>query len=149
MGLLVESFAGISARLTAQLAGQRVAPADFDVLLRLSRSPEKSLRMSDLAAQTTLSTSGITRVVDRLEAVSLVRREPCGSDRRALYATITAEGLAKVAAVLPAHLDTIEELLFGPLTEAQRDALVVALRLVRDKVRPGAEAGADGYSRTT
>lgn len=141
MGLLVEAFAGISGRLSDQLAPHRIANADFDVLLRLSRSPDKSLRMSDLAAQTTLSSSGITRVVDRLETAGLVRRDPCETDRRALYATITDAGLAKVTAVLPQHLDTIDDLLFGPLSAEQRDQLLASLRLIRDKVRPCAEAG--------
>ena len=48
---------------------------DFDVLIRLARSPGQQLRMTDLATQTALSTSGITRVVDRLEKRGLVRRE--------------------------------------------------------------------------
>ena len=64
----------------------------FEVLLRLARTPGGRLRMSDLAAQTTLTASGLTRVVDRLEDAGLVKREACPTDRRSTYAVLTAEG---------------------------------------------------------
>ena len=66
-----------SSRLGASLSVQW-----FEVLIRLARTPGQRLRMSDLAAQTTLSASGLTRAVDRLEAAGLVDREACPTDRR-------------------------------------------------------------------
>jgi MarR family 2-MHQ and catechol resistance regulon transcriptional repressor len=66
MGLLAETWASVSARSAAHLADFGLAGAEFEVCLRLARSPEGLLRMTDLAAQTTLTSSGITRVVDRL-----------------------------------------------------------------------------------
>src|SRR3954453_4697001 len=86
MGLLVEVYTGLMDRLSPQIAEHGLSTVDFNVLVRLSRSPEQRLRMSDLAAQTSLSTSGVTRVVDRLEKEGLVVRENCPTDRRALFA---------------------------------------------------------------
>ena len=64
--------------------------------MRLARSPGRRLRMTDLAGQTSLSTSGVTRVVDRMDRDGLVRREACASDRRSSYAVITDAGLARL-----------------------------------------------------
>jgi DNA-binding MarR family transcriptional regulator len=141
LGLLAEAYAGIAARLSAQLAQHNVAPADFEVLIRLARSPGRSLRMTDLATQTTLTASGITRVVDRLEHGGLVKREACGTDRRGMFARLTERGLTKVREVMPDHLEVIDAWLFDPLTDAQQAQLLEALRAVRDRVRPDAVAG--------
>jgi MarR family transcriptional regulator, 2-MHQ and catechol-resistance regulon repressor len=141
MGLFTEAFAGVSARLACELARHELAPVEFEVLLRLSRSPQRRLRMSDLAAQAQLTTSGITRVVDRMERDGLVRRSACPTDRRSSHAVITDAGLTRLAEVLPAHLDLIERWFTGLLSEEQLAALLDALRTVRDAVRPSAIAG--------
>jgi MarR family 2-MHQ and catechol resistance regulon transcriptional repressor len=142
MGLLAEAVGGLNARFTAQYAAHELSQAEFEALLRLGRTPGGALRMSDLAAQTQLTTSGITRVVDRLERDHLVERRACPTDRRGLFAHITNAGLARLDAVLPGHLELIERWLTGPLTPDQLDALLTGLRIVRDGVRPEATAGA-------
>src|SRR5215210_2692614 len=92
MGLFAEAFGGLVAKQSGQLAGTGLAEAEFGVLLRLARSPEGRLRMTDLTAQTSLTSSGITRVVDRLADRGLACREACPSDRRSTFAVITAAG---------------------------------------------------------
>ena len=144
MGLLAETFAGLQAKFAPALTAAGLAVTDFDVLLRLGRSAGQRLRMTDLATQTALSTSGITRVVDRLEQRGLVARETCPSDRRGAYAVLTAEGRDLIAGVLRQHVRDIDRWFTGLLTEDQLNALLSALRLVRDEVRPGATAGVSG-----
>jgi MarR family transcriptional regulator, 2-MHQ and catechol-resistance regulon repressor len=144
MGLLAETVSGLNSRFTVQLAGYNVSPAEFEVLLRLARTNGGSLRMTDLAAQTQLTTSGITRVVDRLERDSLVVRRACPTDRRGSFAQVTRAGLDRLDAVLPGHLALIETWLTSRYTHAELDTLLALLRVVRDAVRPGATAGADG-----
>jgi MarR family transcriptional regulator, 2-MHQ and catechol-resistance regulon repressor len=141
MGLFVEAFHGLSAKFQPQLAEHGLATAEFEVLLRLSRSPRSELRMSDLAAQTQMSTSGITRVVDRLERHGLVERRACPADRRGAFAGLTPAGHAKVAAVLPDHLALIERHFTGLLGPGRLDAMLEDLRTIRDAVRPDATAG--------
>jgi MarR family 2-MHQ and catechol resistance regulon transcriptional repressor len=146
MGLLVEVMAGVEAATGAQLAEHGLTWVEFGVLVRLSRSPGQRLRMSDLTAQTSLTNSGITRVVDRLSNVGLVRREACPIDRRSTYAVLTAVGLERVEAALPGHLEVVHRWLVSPLTPSQQADFVSALRTVRDEVRPDATAGAGGAS---
>lgn len=141
VGLFVEAHSGLAARFTAQFAEHGLSIVEFEVLMRLARSPGHELRMSDLAAQTTLSTSGVTRVVDRLDRDGLVRRRACPTDRRSSYAVVTAAGLRRLEEVLPGHLEQIERWFTGQLRPEQLDALLEALRTVRDAVRPDATAG--------
>ncbi len=141
VGLFTEAHAGLAARLAAQIAEHGLAAVEFEVLMRLARSPGGSLRMSDLAAQTSMSTSGITRLVDRLERGGLVERRACPSDRRGALAVVTAAGRHRLAAVLPGHLELIDKWFTGQLSRTQLEAMLAGLRRVRDAVRPEATAG--------
>jgi MarR family transcriptional regulator, 2-MHQ and catechol-resistance regulon repressor len=147
MGLFTETFAGLAARGAAQLGGHGLAPVEFEVLLRLTRSPAGLLRMTDLTIQTTLTSSGVTRVVDRLCDRGLVTRRACETDRRTTYAVVTDSGREVLAAAIPAHLDLIETWLLEPLRaegDESFEAFVQALRRVRDHVAPRATAGSAG-----
>jgi len=141
IGLLAETFTGLSARFAAQFEAHKLSPVEFEVLMRLARSPGHELRMTDLAAQTALSTSGVTRVVDRMERDGLLRRRACPSDRRSSYAGVTDAGMERLAATLPGHLRLIEEWFTGQLTPTELDQLLTSLRKIRDAVNPCATAG--------
>jgi DNA-binding MarR family transcriptional regulator len=141
MGLLAEVYGGMNALLSEQLAGHDLSPIEFEMLLRLARSPHRQLRMTDLATQTQVTTSGVTRVVDRLERDGLVRRSACPTDRRSSYAVITEKGLTRMAEVLPGQIEVIERWFTGPLSGTRLENLLDSLRTLRDVVRPGAVAG--------
>ncbi|MEU4834060.1 MarR family transcriptional regulator [Streptosporangium sp. NPDC023615] len=144
MGLLAEVSTGLSAKTGALFATAGLSVIDFETLIRLARSPRQRLRMSDLAAQTSLSTSGVTRVVDRLEREGLVARQACTTDRRTSYAVLTEAGTERLGGILPQHLADIETWFTGLLSPEQLDAFLDVLRTIRDAVRPCATAGADG-----
>ncbi|GAA4568310.1 hypothetical protein GCM10023176_22410 [Micromonospora coerulea] len=141
IGLLYEAAAGLSARFAAQFEEHGLSAVEFEVLTRLARSPGNQLRMTDLAAQTTLSTSGVTRVVDRMERDGLLRRRACPNDRRSSYAVVTTAGLDRLDETLPGHLRIIEQWFTGQLEPATLTAVLDGLRRVRDAVHPGAIAG--------
>jgi len=141
MGLFVEAFTGLNARLSAQLAEHKLGMVDFEVLVRLARSKGGELRMTDLAAQTGLSTSGVTRVVDRLERDGLAKRRACPTDRRGAFTVITDAGQAKLIEVLPGHLGLIDQWFTGRLDAERLTQVLDGLRTVRDAVRPEATVG--------
>lgn len=138
MGLLVEAYGGVTARLDVVHAAHGLSGTDFDVLIRLARSSGQQLRMTDLAAQTGLSTSGITRIVDRLESGGLVARQAAPGDRRSSLAVLTTAGVQRLDQLLPPLIAEIEHWLTGPLSPAQLSALLDSLRTVRAGVRPDA-----------
>lgn len=140
-GLFFEAHTGLIARFAAQLCEYDLSPVEFEVLMRLARSPGNKLRMTDLAAQTSLSTSGVTRVVDRMERDGFVTRRACPNDRRSLHAVITQAGFTRLDEILPGHLALIEQWFTGQLTPEQLADVLDALRKIRDAVNPGATAG--------
>jgi DNA-binding MarR family transcriptional regulator len=140
-GLFAEAFTGLTNRFAVQFEQHRLSTVEFEVLIRLARSPKHRLRMTDLAGQTSLSTSGVTRVVDRMDREGLIRREACASDRRSSYAVITEAGIARLDEVLPGHLELMQQWFIGQLSPAQLDQLMQSLRTIRDAVNPCATAG--------
>ena len=141
VGLLTEAYIGLTNRFAAQMEEHRLSPVEFEVLMRLARSPRHRLRMTDLAGQTSLSTSGVTRVVDRMERDGLVGREACATDRRSSYAVVTEAGLARLREVLPGHLELVQQWFVGQLPPARFDQMLESLRAIRDAVNPCATAG--------
>ena len=141
VGLFAEAYTGLTARFAAQLEEHRLSAVEFEVLMRLARSPRQRLRMTDLAGQTSLSTSGVTRVVDRMDREGLVCREACPSDRRSSYAVITETGRTRLEEALPGHLELVQQWFVGQLAPAELDGLLGSLRKIRDAVNPCATAG--------
>jgi MarR family 2-MHQ and catechol resistance regulon transcriptional repressor len=141
VGLFTEAFTGLTGRFAAQFEQHRLSQVEFEVLMRLARSPRNRLRMTDLAGQTSLSTSGVTRVVDRMDRDGLVRREACASDRRSSYAVVTEAGLDRLDEVLPGHLELVQQWFIGQLSPEQLAEMLGALRTIRDAVNPCATAG--------
>ena len=87
---LVQSHAWIWQAIGADLkAATGLEMAEYDVLLRLSRAPERTLTMSELASQVLYSTSGLTRLVDRMERAGLVMRRRSDTNRRVVFACMT------------------------------------------------------------
>ena len=94
--------------------------------------------MSDLALQTALTPSGLTRAIDRLSQAALVTRQSCPEDRRGSFAALTEAGSARMREALEIHRAQLAELLEGALDPDEEQALVSALRKLRDRVNPGA-----------
>ena len=138
-GLVFESAAGLKRALEPSLQCLAGASAPwFEVLIRLARSPGTRLRMSDLAAQTSLTPSGLTRAVDRLVELELVVREACAADRRGAFAALTERGRGDMEAFLPRHEEFLAGLLHGVFSPEEEQMLLELLRRLRDRVHPGA-----------
>jgi DNA-binding MarR family transcriptional regulator len=139
IGLLMEANAGLTAVLERRLEAETSLSVQwFEVLIRLARTPGHRLRMSDLAAQTTLSASGLTRAVDRLEDAGLVQRAACPSDRRGSFAVLTDAGEKRIMAAVPVHVQHLTELLGESFTPEQLEQLTALARRLRDAVNPEA-----------
>jgi DNA-binding MarR family transcriptional regulator len=109
----------------------------YEVLLHLRRAEGRRLRMQELAANVLLTPSGLTRVVDRMEAEGLVRRDACPGDRRGSYAVLTKDGASRLRRASPIHLRGVEEHFSRHLTDREATVLRTALAKV---------AGRDGCS---
>ncbi|MCP2316605.1 DNA-binding transcriptional regulator, MarR family [Nocardia amikacinitolerans] len=143
MGLFYEAYDGLVAKMEPTWKAHGLSGLDMNALLRLSRSPGRRLRMTDLATQTSLSTSGVTRLVDRLSAGGLVERVLDPADRRSAHAVLTDAGARRLEQVLPDYLDAVQRWFTGLLTPEHLDGLTTALRIIRDATNPSATARTD------
>jgi len=121
---LLRAHATATRRLNAQLVAEHdLTLSDYEVLLRLARVPDRRMRRVDLAEQVLLTASGITRLLDGLEAVGYVERGSCDADRRVVYAVLTDAGLEKLRAASASHVEQIDALFGERLDEAELSEL--------------------------
>jgi DNA-binding MarR family transcriptional regulator len=133
VGLLMESAAGLRRVFQRRMEEeQSLSNQSFDVLIRLARSPGSELRMSELAAQTSLTPSGLTRSVDRLQDQGFVDRRVCPEDRRGSFAVLTPTGRALMDRAIPNHIAHIDEVLSTLFTPGEEETLAALLRRLRD-----------------
>jgi DNA-binding MarR family transcriptional regulator len=112
---------------------------DFDVLATLRRSGTPyRLTPGELSRTTMVTTGGMTKRLDRLEASGLIRRETDPRDRRGKLIALTEQGRALIDQAVEAHIGN-EERLLAELPAATREQLVPLLRellLAIDGPRP-------------
>jgi DNA-binding MarR family transcriptional regulator len=104
--------------------------AYYQILAMLSEVPDRTLRMSDLAAVTQSSQSRLSHAVSRLERNGWVTRMPCPDDRRSTLAHLTDAGFAALAAAAPGHVRTVRTHLFDRLSCEQVGQLRSILKAV-------------------
>src|SRR5262245_41119848 len=139
--LLLEAHATVTELLERELVAERGLPLTrYDVLLNLAEAQGGRLRMQELSASVLLSKSGLSRLVDRMVEVGLVRRERCEDDRRGWFAVLTDQGRSALRRAAPVHLRGIHEHFTSHLTPQEVEAMRVALARVVAAAR--ATAGA-------
>jgi len=101
---------GLLDRLERELrADHGLALSEYEILVRLSEAPNRTMRMAELADRVALSRSRATHTVGRLEAKGIVRREPCDEDGRGVQAVLTEDGLALLQAAAQTHVRGVQE----------------------------------------
>src|SRR5437867_1459331 len=114
---LLHAHQQVTRTLDAELRAEHsLSLAEYDVLLRLARAPERTLRMTELAERVMMSPSGLTRVVDRLADAGLVRRDRFEGDGRVMLAKLTDSGRQLLRAAARTHLRGIREHFTGKLS---------------------------------
>lgn len=136
-GLFLEAHDGLMDHISSVHRQHGLDNRDFDAMLRIARSTDRCLRMSDLATQTGTSTSGITRVVDRLESNDHVERSLAPDDRRSWLVALTEAGATALADDIADLVLIIDEVLLDPLGDSA-SAFFDKVRMIRDHVRPQA-----------
>jgi DNA-binding MarR family transcriptional regulator len=121
-------------RIESQLQRDAGMPHGYyEILVRLSESPGRALRMSQLADRLLSSRSRLSHAVSRLEEAGWVRRESSPGDRRGWQAVLTDAGFAALAAAAPGHVEAVRANLFDKLSQDQVRALrEISEALLRD-----------------
>ncbi len=92
-----------------------------------------TMRMNEFARETTLTKSGATRFVDRLEKAGLVKRTSCASDRRVSQLSLTAKGRRIQKAADPHVLAALDEVFTSRISEGEAQTMLTALNRVQAK----------------
>jgi DNA-binding MarR family transcriptional regulator len=85
--------------------------SEFEVLERLTESPDHKFRAQELAESVHLSQSALSRLIDRLARAGLVERCLCDNDRRGIFVTLTEAGQQRHAAAAPTHREVLADVL--------------------------------------
>ncbi|HLU95349.1 MAG TPA: MarR family transcriptional regulator [Thermobifida alba] len=136
-GLLHEALSATSPLLLRGIdpRGEDMSGPWFEVLIRLQRSPQHRLPMSQLAREVSLSSGGFTKLADRLERNGYLERQACPSDRRVTYAALTEKGLALAEQARTRHVALLREHVLAPLGADGVRALAEQARKLRDSSR--------------
>jgi DNA-binding MarR family transcriptional regulator len=144
---LLNAHASIVGRVEQALAEAELPPlAWYDVLWAVRRAPGKRIRMAELADSLTLSRGGITKLVDRLAAADLLRREPAADDGRGLFAVLTQTGEEMLRRMWPVYARVLRETFVDSLDQDEAAAIAAALERANRAATPAppqAAAAAD------
>ena len=121
---------------------------EYMVLAMLSEAPDRTLRMSALAARANASLPRLSHLTDRMEARGLVRRAPCAEDRRATNATLTGAGWEVLRAAAPGHVETVRRHVLDPLTSTQVRQLSQISKTMLAAIDPSGTTAAPHQRRT-
>ncbi len=128
-------------RLDAELDGHALSLADYEILVNLSAERAGELRMTELAARTLVSRSGLTRRLDRLVESGLVVRRTCPTDRRGVYAVLTDRGRRRLEDAAPTHVESVRRHFISQLAGQDLKALAASLNaVVHSAVSPATPA---------
>jgi DNA-binding MarR family transcriptional regulator len=114
----------LTERLNAELQHDTGIPhAYYEILVQLSETPGRMMRMSELADRCLSSRSRLSHAVSRLEERGWIRRQVCEEDARGQLAVLTDEGFAALEAAAPVHVESVRRNLFDQLSENQIAAM--------------------------
>lgn len=118
----------LNSELRPIFAEAGLGDGDFDVLASLRRAGSPyELSPGDLGAATMVTSSAVTKRVDRLEQAGLVTRSVCPDDARARRIRLTDRGLRVIDRLVEAHVANEQRLVSG-LTGPERSQLAGLLR---------------------
>lgn len=108
---------------------------EYEVMVRLSEAPGRTLRMSQLATDIAHSRSRLTHTISRMESAGLVSRVACSEDARGVNCVLTEKGWAALVAAAPGHVASVRAHLVDVLSGEQLVALGDAMEQVRAHLR--------------
>ena len=117
-------------RFAAVLEPRGLTLQQYNVLRILRGSKGAPLPTLEIGARLIEQAPGITRLLDRLEAKGLVRRERDANDRRLVQCWITAAGIELIAGV-EAEVDEIDDAALDGFDPDEIDAFLEMLEAVR------------------
>ncbi len=124
----------LTARLSQGLAESGLSYQDYMVLAHLSDTPDGRRRVVELGDDLGWEKSRASHHIRRMVERGLVKKEPCPTDQRGWYVTLTPAGRAAAKAAAPAHVAQVRELFVDVLTPTQLAAVEAVSRRVLNQL---------------
>ncbi|MET7982098.1 MULTISPECIES: MarR family transcriptional regulator [unclassified Streptomyces] len=135
-GLLIKSATRLEQRIDSALRQEcGISHTMLEVLIGLCRRPGEEISQRQLADDLTLTSSGTTRLIDRMEEAGLVRRVPSPADRRVALVEPTTEGRTAFLRAAAVHAHVVEEYFVKPLATDDYARLTSALSKIDKALR--------------
>ena len=132
------AHARVTRRLDEELRVEHdLSLAEYDALLTIASSPDRRIRMRQLADRVILSKSGVTRLIDRLVIDGLVERDACQTDARGAEAVLTQAGLDRLRRASRTHLRGIAQHFLGAVDDVDLATIERSMHAVADRACPG------------
>lgn len=108
--------------------------SEYEILVRLSEAPDRSIRMADLAAALSHSRSRITHTISRLERDGIVQRVQCDTDGRGVTAVLTDKGFDLLATAAHTHVRGVRDYLIDRASPEDLAALGRVMSAVQEAI---------------
>ncbi|MEV5573539.1 MarR family transcriptional regulator [Spirillospora sp. NPDC052269] len=136
------AFVDGSVRLTEIMdrdlkAKHGLSVSEYEILVRLSESPERRLRMAELAEHASQSRSRLSHTCSRLESKGLVRRDNCPNDKRGVYAFLTDTGFEALDRAARDHVETVRDYFVDVVDPVDLEAVGRAFTAVLKRIDNG------------
>jgi DNA-binding MarR family transcriptional regulator len=105
---------------------------EYEILVRLSESPGRTLRMAQIAESMQHSRSRVTHTVSRMEKAGLIERCAAEGDRRGVEARMTQKGWELLVEAAPTHVTGVREHFVDLATDEEFATLGKVMNAVAD-----------------
>ena len=107
---------------------------EYEILVRLSERPERSMRMAQLADALAHSRSRVTHTVARMQKAGLVARSTSPEDGRGIVCTLTDRGHDLLVEAAPLHVQGVRDYLVDLASTEDFAALGRVMNAVTDRL---------------
>ncbi len=111
-----------------------ISLGEYEILVRLSEMPDRTLRMAQIAESMRHSRSRVTHTVSRMEKAGLIRRESASDDKRGVDAVMTAQGWELLQAAAHTHVTGVREHFVDLAAPADFTAMGRVMNAVSDRL---------------
>jgi DNA-binding MarR family transcriptional regulator len=130
---LVRTYARLWDQVEAQMRHDSgLTMPRYDVLMQLDLAGGR-LGLTELASSIVLSPSGLSKLLDRMEASQLIQREPDPSDARSTFARITPRGRSLVRKARDRHHAWLQQVVGDALDERDVADLTRIMKRIADR----------------
>ena len=107
---------------------------EYEILVRLSERPKRSMRMAQLADALAHSRSRVTHTVARMQNAGLVSRSTSPEDGRGIVCTLTDAGYALLVEAAHVHVEGVRDYLVDLASQEDFAALGRVMNAVTDRL---------------